>query len=53
MFVAKVVFDFLFVGQLTGLKNQLCEHMYAAKVVFDFLLFGQLTGLKNKTAEPL
>ena len=41
MYVAKVVFDFLFVDQLTGLTKirmrNLCEYMNVAKVVFDFL----------------
>ena len=39
MYVPKVIFDFLFFGQLTGptqiRTRNLCEHMYIAKVVFD------------------
>ena len=57
MHVANVVFDFLFVGQLTGVTRwrmrNLCEHMYVAKVAFDFLFFGQLARPKNKKAKPL
>ena len=42
MYVAKVVFDFLFFGASWVGQNisgrSLCAHMCVAKVVFDFLL---------------